>query len=315
MDSKPQNSTATAVQVQRRLTITDYTLGDVDLRNLCPVDFDTSLERRGLSRSRAGLGQLCKLPVEILTDILLDLDVPSLFAFRQTSPAAIIFVDNLAKYSVIRQHCPDILRAALGIHANSFSCNTLYETLTTHCCATCNRSGNYLYLITCKRVCYFCFRGHEDYMPISSTGAAKCSRLSLKEVQKRLPHVRSIPGRYGGFKGQRCSSRKLLFDRQAVKEAGVFEQRSERCVIIDDTNDPRRYMAIIMIPYLGRSIQKPVDWGLYCLSCDDSRDPAKHFRNHYTAQSILDHIDNHHPGAVMQLVPDRKRGRPWEFIK
>lgn len=315
MDRKPQNSTATVVQVQRRLTITEYTLDDIDLRNFCPVDFDTSRECHGLSQTRTGLGRLCKLPVEILTDILLDLDVPSLLAFRQTSPTAIIFVDNLAKYSVIRQHCPNILRAALGLRANSFSCNTLYETLTTHCCATCNRPGNYLYLITCKRVCYFCFRGHIDYMPMSSTMAAKCSRLSLKEAQKRLAHVHSIPGRYGGLTGRRRSSRKLLFDRQAVIEAGMSERDPAICTVKGDTHDPRRHMAIITIPYLGRSIQTPVDWGLYCLSCTSSSDPETHFRNHYTAESILDHIDHHHPGAVLQLVPDRDRARPWNFIE
>lgn len=322
------NEKMQTAQVQRRLTITDHTLDDIDLQKYCPLDLDIPVGTREpagvgechrLSQTKAGIGQLNRLPFEILTEILLQLNIHSLLVFKQVSRSTASFVNTLPRYSAIRQECPDILRAAIGIRADSFSCNTLYEILTTQSCATCSRSGNYLYLITCKRVCYFCFTEHTDYFPVSSTKAANMTSLSLKTVKKQLPYVCSIPGRYGAG-GRRCSSRKFLFDRQAVLRAGAIDRDPTICTRAVENlqrghrHDPARYMSIITAPYLGPSIHS-VDWGFYCYSCSTASRPSTHFRTHYTTKGIIDHIDQHHPGAALQVVPDRDRARPWKVLE
>lgn len=84
---------------------------------------------------------------------------------------------------MVAEHCPDILRTILSIRANSFDCRTLYRTLCTTESATCDQFGNYLYLITCKRVCYLCFVENLDYLPTFLTQAARLTGLSReKEV-------------------------------------------------------------------------------------------------------------------------------------
>lgn len=224
---------------------------------------------------------------------------------KQFSHGTASLVDTLPRYSVIRQHCPDIFCAAVGICAVSFSCNTLYETLTTTSCSTCSRSGTYLYLITCKRVCFFCFTSHADYMPVSSTKAAKATNLTVKMVKKQLPYIYSIPGRYD-FGGRRCASRSLLFDPQAMLKARHTQRIQGGGPAVEALqhgacNDPRRYMSIITAPYFGPSIHS-VDWGFYSHSYTTAMRPPTDFRDHYTSQGILDHIDQHHPGAAMQVV-------------
>lgn len=324
MDENIQTPDFQTAQVQRRLTITDHTLDDINLKKHCPLILNSAIgsthdpphvvECRPHSQTEIGLGYLDRLPFELLSDVLLYLDIRSLLGFKQVNHSSAKFVNTITRFSTIKRHCPDILRAAIGIRADSFSLNTLYETLTAHDCATCGRSGNYLYLITCKRVCYFCFTEHADYFPLSSTMAANVTGLSLKQVKKQLPYIHSVPGRYGTG-GRSYTSRNLLFDRQAVLKARAVSQdlavenhqQSHRY-------NPRRYMSIVIAPYLGPSIDS-VDWGFYCHSCSIASRPSTHFRNHYTAKSIIDHIDQHHPGAVLQLVPNRDRIKPWKFLE
>lgn len=96
---------------------------------------------------------------------------------------------------MIFEHCPDVLRAIVSIDAKYFDCADLFETLSTIKCATCDGFGGYLYLITCQRVCYFCFTLDPLYFPVSATLATKHTGLSRKEL-KCLPYILSLPGRF-----------------------------------------------------------------------------------------------------------------------
>lgn len=268
-------------------------MDDVNLQNHCPLDSDgpasgtldktaagvDDLPQRALPQPQAGLGQLNRLPAEILAQILLQLNIRSLLAFKQVNHKAVSFVDSLPRYSVIRKQCPDILRAAIGVRSDAFSCNALYETLTAHRYATCSRSGTYLYLITCKRVCWFCLIGNTDYLPVSLTKAANLTGLPRKIVKQQLPHIYSIPGRYGAL-GRKSSSRRLLFDRQAVLKATPMDRRAVEALASLRSHRHECHMPIITAPYLSSSNHQ-LDWGLYCYSCSITTEPAPtHFREH-----------------------------------
>lgn len=329
MDDSARASNNSTVQVQRRLTLTDYTLDELPLQEYCSLGLNRATGATRIAHQRphaqAGLGHLESLPCEVLTEILLHLNIRGLSVFKQVNHIAARFVDSLPRYSAIRRQCPDILRAAIGIRADSFSCNTLYETLTTHGCATCSRSGNYIYLINCIRVCYFCFTSHSDYYPVSSIKAAKMTNLSIATVKKQLPFISSIPGRYGAG-GRNYFSRKFLFDRHAVMKAGAANGRKFNTETAAEDffsltrpgrQDPTRYMAVIIAPYMNSAPHQPVDWGFYCHSCTlaENVDPLTHFRNHYTAENITEHINQHHPGAMIEVIPDRDRAHPWKIIE
>ncbi|KAI0548960.1 hypothetical protein F4679DRAFT_548439 [Xylaria curta] len=81
--------------------------------------------------------------------------------------------DSVYQYRMTRKHCPNILRTIVSINAQYFDCRALYGTLSTTKCATCDRFGGYLYLITCKRVCYCCFKSNLDYFPVTSRYATQ----------------------------------------------------------------------------------------------------------------------------------------------
>lgn len=317
MEETQQHPAPQYAQVQRHLTICDHILDDVNLRDHCPLDSDSpvpSMPQRAQAKPQADLGQLSRLPAEILIQPLLQLNIRSLLAFKRVNHNAISFVNTLPRYSVIRKQCPDILRATIGVRADGFSCNTLYETLTTHACATCRRPGTYLYLITCKRVCWFCLWDYMDYLPVSSTKAANLTGLPLKIVKQQFPYIHSIPGRYG-TSGRKFSSRKLLFDRRAVLKATPNDRHAAEALASSKSHRHESHMPIITAPYLSFSTNE-VDLGFYCHSCSNAHNSAHaHFRMHYTTQGIKDHIAKHHQGATMQVVPDRDRTRPWIYLE
>ena len=56
-------------------------------------------------------------------------------------------VDAVPQYAAVVRHCPDVPCTILSIHADAFTCDTLYNTLSTSRCATCSRFRYHLYLI------------------------------------------------------------------------------------------------------------------------------------------------------------------------
>ncbi|KAI1313689.1 hypothetical protein F5Y03DRAFT_105082 [Xylaria venustula] len=285
----PSQLEAYAYQKSR---IVDYTLDDADLETRCPLD-----NGRHLIPPQYSLGQLDRLPLELLTCIFLTLDLPSLTIFRRVNRRAMGLVDSLHQYRMVLKHCPDVLRAIISIDAHYFDCRTLYKTLSTTKCEGCDRFGSYLYLITCKRVCYFCLTSNIDYFPVSATRAAKYLGLPRKEIM-HLPHILSLPGKYTTF-CKLSKKRIMLFDRQAVLKSTLKASTLATDDIIRQqdltSREPRRHMAIISAPCIGSS-GLSADWGFYCAGCRESKELEKNFRNKYTANGIVDHIRRY--GAV-----------------
>ncbi|GAB0132884.1 hypothetical protein EsDP_00001305 [Epichloe bromicola] len=270
----------------RKSTIIDHTLDDARLETRCPLD-----NGRHHGQPKHQVGRLDLLPAELIAEVLLALDIPSLTTFRRINRRAMSLVDSLRQYFVIFQHCPNILRAIVSIDAKHFDCATLFKTLLTTNCATCDRFGCYLYLITCKRVCYFCFTTNILYFPVSPKLATKHTGLSRREL-KPLPHICSLPGRFTE-RNKLALGRIMLLDRQFLRNKA--SQTSTRK--FDDsiwqldltTREPRRYMSIITAPYFTSS-GRSADWGFYCIKCIESKETAMHFRNKYTEDGFADHM-------------------------
>ena len=101
---------------------------------------------------RTDPNQLDSLPLELFIEVLLQLDIPSLTRFRGINRRTMELVNSVHQYTAIIEHCPNIIRAIVSIQADAFDCRTLYRTLCTSRCSTCNRFGDHLYLIDCRRV-------------------------------------------------------------------------------------------------------------------------------------------------------------------
>ncbi|OAA63322.1 F-box domain, cyclin-like protein [Niveomyces insectorum RCEF 264] len=316
VDSLPDLATYT------KQNICDNTLDDAQLARRCPLDngrcFDASIRA-----SCSSAGQLDRLPPELLTQVLLYTDLPSLTRFRRVSRRAMELVDSVPQYAAIIRHCPTIVRAILSIQADAFGCGVLYATLCTTRCSTCERFGDHLYLIDCRRVCYFCFTQRLEYLPLTmgdilrcflprSTGAQRRSaaatgssgRQRLREANP--PSVLSLPGRYCGewtSNGGYLVRRRLrLIDRRAV-----VHDLARSCLPKADktTREPRRFMAIVTAPHLfdhGRQ----ADWGYFCLGCSEEKEEeTKHFRIKYTKEEVLKHMARYGPVKETPRIPGR----------
>ncbi|KAI0881296.1 uncharacterized protein GGS22DRAFT_73341 [Annulohypoxylon maeteangense] len=255
-------------------TLIEYTLDDSNLEIGCPLD-----NGRHLIHPRKSLGQLDMLPPELIAEILLSLDLPTLTTFRRVNCRAMCLVDSLPQYRLIFEQCPNVLRAIICVEAASFDCRTLFETLSTRKCGTCPRFGVYLYLITCKRVCHLCF---DKYRSIPITEAVL--RLGMHKVDiLRLPLPRML-----NLRKRKTGGRMLYLDRKAVLDAVLDPTikasfKRPRNLIVRTESLPN--MTFISAPFLNSS-ERSTEWGFYCMKCSDCDELAIYFRIKYRVGEV-----------------------------
>jgi hypothetical protein len=154
---------------------------------------------KDLSGVIGSLGPFSELPPEIVSMILMQVDIESLTKFRSVSRAARDAVDSLFKYRNIVTHAPQILRATLALKAGKYITLThLDAALMSKVCQDCGEFGAFLHVPTCERVCYKCFTANEDRMPLSAPHVRHKWRLTKKEFAfwKEDNKIRTLPGRY-----------------------------------------------------------------------------------------------------------------------
>ncbi|KAK3984911.1 hypothetical protein QBC44DRAFT_300347 [Cladorrhinum sp. PSN332] len=282
--------------------ICDNTLDNAQRVTRCPLDNGRYTDASIPPRYPAG--QLDQLPAELLIQVLLYTDLPSLTCFRRVNRRAMELVDSVPQYAAIIKHCPNIIRAILSIQADAFDCNTLYTTLSTTRCFTCERFGDHLYLIDCRRVCYFCFTRRLEYFPrtigrasnfFTPNGTHQYNAITSRQHLRaaNLPSVLSLPGQYctaWASKGGNLVRKRLqLFDRRAVIQ-NLADYRLPK--VDKTTREPQRFMAIVTAPYLLDSGLQ-ADWGYFCLGCkEEKEEKMRHFRIKYTREGILEHISS-----------------------
>lgn len=274
------------------LPVIDHTLSDFDLEARCPLDHGT----HPAHPTTPSLGTLSShLPPELTDHILTLLDIPSLTTFRRVSQQAMLAVDSLPSYHQIRASCPDILRAILGIHATSFSLLTLFSVLTAPNCDTCGQFGGYLYLITCRRVCYRCFTTHKAYLPVSRNRAAEETKLPW-EALRTLPTVRSLEGTYTAVR-KTVGGRIFLVDREALVRlcGGGWLDTSFGDATTAET---RRFMAVVSAPRVVRG--GGGEWGVFCGLC---LEVGREVRRQYGREEVVGHFRSLHAAQVAASLP------------
>ena len=299
-----------ASAVYTRQAVRDNTLDDAQLESRCPLD--NGRHAGGSGAAADSVGELDRLPAELLAQVLLQVDVPSLTRFRRANRCAMRLVDLLPQYAALVARCPDVVRAVLSIEADAFGCGTLYATLSTSRCSTCDRFGDHLYLVDCRRACYFCFTRRPEFLPLTATQAA--GHLTYSEWQQleavfpgQFPSVLSLPGRYCaswvGNPGNLSRKRLRLFvDLWAsVRRPGSTGPRWADMA----AREPRRFMAIITAPYLFDAGRR-ADWGYFCLGCKNVKGPStNHYRVKYTREEMLEHLAKYGPVEDMPGIPGR----------
>ncbi|KAK1750745.1 hypothetical protein QBC47DRAFT_309173 [Echria macrotheca] len=243
------------------------TLSNQELEKHCPLD-----NGKYLHPSRPAkylLGRIDKLPNELLPWLIRHMDIPAITRFRQVNRRAMAIVDSVPEYADILKACPNVLRAIISTEADAFDLETLHTTLTTRKCQTCERFGDYLYLITCKRVCFLCASVRLEYFPVAASKADpnRPARAGKKVIPghpdpDNTPGILTIPGYYGLLSKLWTNQhrealdgtvppRRRLFARPMPESYWTGEARRAQAISKRSYNpQPPRFMAVISAPQI-----------------------------------------------------------------
>ena len=304
--------------------IEDFTLNDILSASRFP-----RTKGPPFKLSQTNLGTVDVFPLEFLQMVLSQLDLRTLTDFRRVNQLAMEVVDSLLQYKTIATYAPIALRGILSIETGRWiSCDTLYEKLCTAECEQCGDFGGYLYILTCKRVCFLCLSSDSKYLPLSHSEAVKNFGLD-RSILNTLPQMRSIPGTYSPHR-QQCNKRLALVDSESAYQAGITlhgsliamrqyvsdiaaqklresvegllrgsTPRRPRTEDIFDglSGDGLRFVAIIRTPWFNRASRKLV-WGFHCIGCETCHSRWRfhsrrslHWRRKFTVESFIEHIE------------------------
>lgn len=298
-----------------RLSLKDHTLDE----NL--PRFQSEPDRNRLrSPPKTCAGTLEALPPEMMVKILSQLDLRTLADFRCVNRRALELVDALPEYKAIVTHARNALRGIVSIETGRWiTLSALYEKLCAPKCEQCDDFGGYLYLLTCKRVCFLCLSQDRLYLPLTRRRVNRMFGLKPQMLAK-IPHMRVMPGIYSpnekkalecvlvDYKSARCAgiafhgsldamekyvSHKKDQKITAALNSGAIARRIPppyRTYPYDEqSGNPRRFVAIVRVPWLNRALQE-VEWGFHCLGCEKSSRLPLHCRRQFTKASFQDHL-------------------------
>jgi hypothetical protein len=298
----------------------DFTLDDNHLARNCPLD-----SHKHHVDPKHDLGTLENLPLELLSLILVQVDLRSLTDFRRINNRAMQVVDSVLEYQLVRQHAPDSIRGILTVELGShISIQTLFNTLKESKCEDCGDFAGYIYLLTCKRVCFLCLYEKQRYFPRSIPEAARQFGVP-RRLFASMPTVNSIPGCYSPNTYKR-KARFTLLDSESARQIGIAHHGStekmeqyvveaeqkksvayqQRVAVASNPSsrrrpgtsvregrpsDPRRFMGVVRAPWINLSTNA-VEWGFHCVGCEDKHiDRPLHWRRKYCVETFNAHIE------------------------
>ncbi|KAK8142713.1 hypothetical protein G3M48_008354 [Beauveria asiatica] len=133
------------------------------------------------------------LPIEIIHQILLQLDLTSLANLACTSKGTRRVVCALPELQRLLNYAPDAMRAVTAAEVgHRLICSDVYKQLIKPDCDDCNRPGEYLHLLVCKRLCAKCLITNPRYRALRPMQAVEQYSLPLCDVT-RLPAA-VVPG-------------------------------------------------------------------------------------------------------------------------
>jgi len=324
MDQLSLSETKLETLTYSHTNMKDYTLDDNELDEHCPLD----IGRHNLDPA-CNLGSLDLLPPELLNAVLSQLDLQSLTNFRRVNQQAMGLVNSVPHYQTVVKHASAALRGMLSIGtAKLKTCQDLYEKLCTANCDTCGDFGGYLYLITCRRVCFVCLSDDTSYLPLLRADVIRKVGLEPRDLA-RIPQIRSRPGCFSP-NIKTCRKPLTLFDHDSTRCAGLavhgavsemdkciakaaeqcrsdFEERKfvyqsighagirprpprDQDAWDAKSGNPHRFIAIVSTPYV-KPQTRSAEWGIYCSDClGENEGPDLYWRRRFMMKTFIDHM-------------------------
>ncbi|KAF1984218.1 hypothetical protein K402DRAFT_395884 [Aulographum hederae CBS 113979] len=144
--------------------------------------------------SRASLGALAVLPIELLQEIFLQTSIESLFRLRQTNRRIRYVVDGMHEYRRVASHALEAYRSLLrsGV-ATTITLRRLFGLLCQEKCVLCGEFAGFLCLVDCVRCCFHCIKKNPRLRMHELTSLELFCRSA--EKPQGLAVIKSIPGR------------------------------------------------------------------------------------------------------------------------
>ncbi|KAF2664420.1 hypothetical protein BT63DRAFT_464519 [Microthyrium microscopicum] len=188
--------------------------------------------QRDSAKKASDLGNLDRIPLEVLQFVILELDLESLLEFRRVNYYVRECVDSVHQFQIMKSHALDmfwtLVRTKLAMRV---TLSEFYRVLCTDECAYCSMIGGLVFLPTWTRYCYACLkswpleiggrRGHIPPMPTAMTPLSTARQfLSLGKINlSSLGGIESIPGSYGPHQYKYKGRRRRLIPVRVVFDA------------------------------------------------------------------------------------------------
>ena len=169
----------------------------------------------------SNLGELDRLPLEVVLALLQHLDIRSLLRFKCVNRRAVDIADSVSSYKALKTHAPDAIRGIKATKSTqaSMTCAYLYKKLCSKECDNCGELGFYLSILTGERVCYNCFTRNKKYCVDKAERVIDNFALTGRNLQN-IPFIKSVPGTYSSFQIHTPLSL-TLFDLETVRKASI----------------------------------------------------------------------------------------------
>ncbi|KAL4873624.1 hypothetical protein BDV12DRAFT_207475 [Aspergillus spectabilis] len=214
----------------------------------------------------ASLGDLQVLPLEILREICLHLDIASLFSIRHVNKQARSMVHALHPYRRIINHALDTLCVVFRTTtASHFTLSDLTRALNTKKCHTCGSFAHFIFLPTLSRTCLGCLQEAPQFHVLSQADLKKkCTmKAIINHVSKSVPPLKTLPGKYRLDQISQTKSM-LLFSERLVNSA-LRVPHSTKPSSHWEANI-LRLMAATTMPYVD-PVTGDVEIGVSCAGC------------------------------------------------
>ncbi|KAL1639900.1 hypothetical protein SLS58_007487 [Diplodia intermedia] len=264
----------------------EYTFSRYNLAESLPLD-----NGRFPKTPQCDLGVLDALPLELLQSTLAQVDLATLTEIRRVNQRARDVVDSILEYDNIVTYVPNILRVLIVTETASYiTCKKLHDKLRDTQCEDCGYFGEYLYLLTCRRVCSECL-AKESYYPVWEQSVERIYDnyvgLTPEDVS-RIPRMRILPCPYVEYV---TSSLAYILDRQSLRNAQIRRGQNTTLNICRGfmTEYAARSSSCVRIPAFD-PISKEIEWGSHCLGCYGD---VKYYQYHPRPEILFIKADFH----------------------
>ena len=134
-------------------------------------------------------------------------------------------VDSISQYKMIVLHAPNFLRGILSLKTGAWIlCQLLHDKMFISKCDCCGGIGGYLYLLTCKRVCFICYQERQPlFFPLTCSEADSKYGIRIGhdvdwDSYTAIPHMK-VPESFGIMYQEHSCTRYL--DHESVRRESL----------------------------------------------------------------------------------------------